>query len=279
MLHTEEKDDGEAGELSLTTLPPELCEKLCQFLPACSLLQLPLVSDSLGRLARKEMSARHARLEKRQLMILTDHREPTNILNTVTMLCPGIVLLYDSSQGNSPKLGDHTLSLAVSQPLFMTTSSSLSQCLLTSHLTSSKPKCFSLSSTNLNLSPVLLLSIPVNINQARKMRNCGNWNTINKKEKVVDLLGKVAVTPVRFSQDHREAQSILAKEVINSELDVELYFNTDLMESPNMYEDLDTFLLVVNDPNSDPFVQRVVERFLARVYKPLRVSWVSLVNL
>ena len=43
-------------------------------------------------------------------------------------------------------------------------------------------------------------------------------------------------------------------------------------------QDLDTYLVVVSDPTSDPFVQKVVERFLARVFRPLTVSWVRLVN-
>lgn len=284
-MHSEEQDDGEEEEeeeFTLTSLPPELCQKLCQFLPSLSLLELPLVTYNLGRLAMKEMELRHARLNKRKMVIMTDVREPTNILNTLSMLCPGLVLLYDSSQENSLELGEYTLTLTLSQPLFSlaSTCSDLSQCILTSHLNSSQPRGYSLtSSNNLLASPVLLISIPVNIEQSGKVRHSSNWNTVNTDKKVQDILGKVAVTPVTLSQDHRMAQVILAKQFLNEDLDVDLYFNTQMMEAPRMYEDLDTYLVVVSDPTSDPFVQKVVERFLAKVFKPLTVSWVRLVNL
>ena len=43
-------------------------------------------------------------------------------------------------------------------------------------------------------------------------------------------------------------------------------------------QDLDTFLIVVTDPNSDNYVQKMVDRFLAKVFRPLKVSWIKLVN-
>ena len=114
------------GEPCLTKLPPELSEHLLHFLPSLSLLQLPLVNPQLGRQARKELEARHARLDKQQMLILTENSQPTNILNTISMVCPGLVILYDSMM-----VGERyerisqtgTLALHTQQPLFSTTSS------------------------------------------------------------------------------------------------------------------------------------------------------------
>lgn len=281
----------ETGEPSLTKLPPELSEHLIHFLPSLSLHDLPLVSPQLGRQARKELEVRHARLDKEQLMILTEHSQPTNILNTISMVCPGLVILYDSTMtGQSYERISQTgtLALHTQQPLFSTTSSRLSQCILTNHLasrqelrSSSRPKCFSLTSDQQDpsLSPVLVLTIPVNINLSRKVRNGSTWNTCNTDKLLPQLLDRVPVTPVSLSQDQGKAQTTLAREIINQDLELELYFNTDLMQAPNMYEDLDTYIMVVSDPNSDNFCAKMVERFFAKVFRPLKVSWVRLVNI
>ena len=116
----------ETGEPSLTNLPPELTEHLLHFLPYLSLLQLPLINHRLGRQARKELEARHARLDKKQMLILTEKSRPANILNTISMLCPGLVLLYDSSMAGQRyetvrKVGDHSIVINTQQPLFSTT--------------------------------------------------------------------------------------------------------------------------------------------------------------
>ena len=117
----------DTGEPCLTKLPPELSEHLLHFLPSLSLLQLPLVNPQLGRQARKELEARHARLDKQQMMILTENSQPTNILNTISMVCPGLVLLYDSTMAGQSyesisQVGEHTIALHTQQPLFSTTS-------------------------------------------------------------------------------------------------------------------------------------------------------------
>ena len=116
----------EEGEPRLTELPPELSEHLLQFLPSLSLLQLPLLDSQLGRQARKEVEARHARLDKTPLKILTEISQPADILNTISMLCPGLVLLYDSSMAGQRyetvrKVGDHSIVINTQQPLFSTT--------------------------------------------------------------------------------------------------------------------------------------------------------------
>ena len=59
-----------------------------------------------------------------------------------------------------------------------------------------------------------------------------------------NLLGNVSIT---LPKEHLKAQFKLVKEVLNEELDVGLYFNTDLIESRNMYEDIDFFVLVLSD--------------------------------
>ena len=53
---------------------------------------------------------------------------------------------------------------------------------------------------------------------------------------MTDILGNVSVTPITLPKEHLKAQFKLVKEVLNEELDVGIYFNTELMESPNMYE-------------------------------------------
>jgi len=283
----------QTGEPSLTELPPELSEHLLTFLPSLSLLQLPLINPTLGRQARKEVEARHARLDKKQMMILTEKSQPTNILNTISMVCPGLVLLYDSSMAGQSyetisQVGEHTIAINTKQPLFSTTTSTLSQCLLTNHLasteelrSSSRPKCFSLTSAQQDpsLSPVLIITIPVNINLARKVRNSSPWNTCQTAKLLPQLLDGVPVTPVQLSRDQGKAQSTLARQIINQDLELELYFNTDVMQAPDMFEDLDTYILVVSDPQSDNFSAKMVERFFAKVFRPLKVSWVRLVNL
>ena len=118
--------NSETDEPSLTQLPPELIEHLLHFLPSLSLLQLPLLNSQLGRQARKEVEARHARLDKTPLKILTEISQPADILNTISMLCPGLVLLYDSSMAGQnyetiSQVGDHTIALHTQQPLFSTT--------------------------------------------------------------------------------------------------------------------------------------------------------------
>ena len=106
----------------LTSLPPELSEHLLQFLPSLSLRLLPLLNTQLGRQARKEVEARHARLDKKQMEIMTESGEPASILNTISMVCPGLVILYNASKtGQSCEAGGHTLRLNMTQPLFSTT--------------------------------------------------------------------------------------------------------------------------------------------------------------
>lgn len=283
----------EVGEpSSLTKLPPELSEHLLQFLPSLSLLHLPLVNTQLGRQARKELEARQARLDKKQMMILTEKSQPTNILNTISMVSPGLVLLYDSSmRGEKYERFSEagTILLHSQQPLFSTTSSSLSQCLLTNQLapreevrSATRPTCFSLTSEQQedpSLSPVIILTIPVNISLARKVRNISGWLTCKTDKLINQLLDGVPLTPVKLSQDQGKAQTTLAKHIINQDLQLELYFNTDLVQAPNMLEDLDSFILVLSDRNSDNFCAKMVERFLAKVFRPLKVSWVRLVDL
>lgn len=53
---------------------------------------------------------------------------------------------------------------------------------------------------------------------------------------IPDLLGGVPVTTVELSKDQGKAQTTLARQIINQDLELELYFNTDLMQAPNMYE-------------------------------------------
>ena len=68
------------------------------------------------------------------------------------------------------------------------------------------------------------------------MRNGSTWNTCNTDKLLPQLLDRVPVTPVSLSQDQGKAQTTLAREIINQDLELELYFNTDLMQAPNMYE-------------------------------------------
>ena len=221
------------------------------------------------------------------MMILTDTQSPpSTLLNNVSMLCPGLVMLYNSlankeqetkqedsnnNRSRCPFTGKHTIELNMQKSLFTTTNDRLaniftkfmgsffhgiyrlSQCIMTTHFTSrcpvnikkrKHPKCFKIvSSTDQESSPVVLITMPVNINQFRKIRNSNPWNIIHSNKSVTELLGKVAVSPVVLPKEHIKAQYTLVKEVLGEELDVSLYFNNDLMmESPNMYEVFETSL-------------------------------------
>ena len=44
-----------------------------------------------------------------------------------------------------------------------------------------------------------------------------------------------------------------------------------------MYEDVDTFALVLSDPTTDNSVQFMLESFFAKIFKPLKVSWIRIV--
>ena len=73
------------------------------------------------------LEVRHARLDKKQMMILTEKSQPTNILNTISMLCPGLVILYDATKrGQSYERasqvgGQTTMTINMQQPLFSST--------------------------------------------------------------------------------------------------------------------------------------------------------------
>ena len=243
----------EVGEPSLTKLPPELSEHLLQFLPSLSLRHLPLLNTQLGRQALRELETRQARLDKKQMMILTEKSRPTSILNTISMVSPGLVLLYDSSLRGERGESDERVSQAGSivlhsqQPLFSTTSSSLSQCILTNQLapreevrSARRPTCFSLTSDHQDpsLSPLLIITMPVKINLARKVRNLNTWNTVHTEKDVTELVGRASVREVRLETEASEAQARLARELISRELepDIQLYFNTDHLQAPNVYE-------------------------------------------
>ena len=43
-----------------------------------------------------------------------------------------------------------------------------------------------------------------------------------------------------------------------------------------MYVDIDTFVLVLSDPTSDNSVHHMLESFFAKIFKPLKVSWIRL---
>ena len=81
-----------------------------------------------------------------------------------------------------------------------------------------------------------MVTIPVNINLSRKLRNGSLWNTCQTDKLLSQLLDGVPVTPVQLPPEQGKAQTTLAKHIINQDLELELYFNTDLMQAPNMFE-------------------------------------------
>ena len=76
----------------LSLLPPELCDHICQLLPYLSLHCLPTISEQLCLTAEREINIRHGCLMDRVLL----SESSSNILlhNSVSMLCPGLILLY-----------------------------------------------------------------------------------------------------------------------------------------------------------------------------------------
>ena len=75
-------------------------------------------------------------MDKRQMMIMTESQVPSTIFNTISMLCPGLVMLYNSLSGSKdkevedtnnnankcPLTGKHTIALHMQKSLFSTTS-------------------------------------------------------------------------------------------------------------------------------------------------------------
>merc|ERR1712227_524155 len=109
-------------QLKLTNLPPEICEHICQMLPSHSLYSLPTISNEFATFANKEMQLRHKKMEERQMMIMTESQSSSTIFNTISMLCPGLVMLYNSLSGSKeqdtnnnankcPVTGKHTIAL------------------------------------------------------------------------------------------------------------------------------------------------------------------------
>ena len=52
-------------QLKLTSLPPEICEHICQMLPSLSLYNLPTISNEFATFANKEMKLRHKKVKKK----------------------------------------------------------------------------------------------------------------------------------------------------------------------------------------------------------------------
>ena len=75
-----------------------------------------------------------------------------------------------------------------------------------------------------------MITLPVNINHFRKIRNSNPWNIIHSNKSLSEMLGNVAVNKVTLPREHIKAQYTLVKEVLGEDLDVSLYFNTDLMQ-------------------------------------------------
>ena len=50
-----------------------------------------------------------------------------------------------------------------------------------------------------------------------------------------------------------------------------------LMDPLNMYKDPTTLVMVVTDSHSDPVIQLALQTFFAKIFLPLRVSWVKMV--
>merc|ERR1712227_618028 len=109
-------------QLKLTNLPPEICEHICQMLPSLSLYSLPTISNEFATFANKEMMLRHKKMEERQMMIMTESQSSSTIFNTISMLCPGLVMLYNSlsrskeqdtnnNANKCPVTGKHTIAL------------------------------------------------------------------------------------------------------------------------------------------------------------------------
>ena len=244
-------------------------------LPSLSLYNLSTISNEFATFVNKEMKLRQKKMDERQMMIMTESQSSSTIFNTISMLCPGLVMLYNSLSGSKdqdsnnnankcPVTGKHTIPLHMQKSLFSTTSDRLSQCILTTHFSNRCPmmsmkkkkpkqthtKCYKIVSKSPNeaSTTVVLIKLPVNVNDFRKIRNSNPWNIIHRSKSVTDVLGNVSVT---LTKEHLLAHVKLVKEIFNEELDVGLYFNTNLMESPSMmliciYVKLVRLLITIN---------------------------------
>ena len=130
----------------LNVLPPEICDHICQLLPSLSLHCLTTISEKLCLTAEKEMNIRHKCLKDKVLL----SESSSNILlhNSVSMLCPGLILLYSPTPSKPPTHPSKTTVLHLSKSIFSSTSSQTSQALSTSHfspttiLETTSPTCY-----------------------------------------------------------------------------------------------------------------------------------------
>jgi hypothetical protein len=115
----------------LELLPPKICQNICQLLPSLSLHCLTTISEKLCLTAEKEMNIRHRWLKDK--VLLTESSSNILLHNAVSMLCPGLILLYSPTHSIPLPHPNHTTSLQLNKTLFSSTSSKRSQALSTSH--------------------------------------------------------------------------------------------------------------------------------------------------
>ena len=114
--HSEEDLRSHSNPDDLHILPPEICENICQLLPSLSLHCLQTISEKLCLTAEREINIRHKWLKDKVLV----SESSSNILlhNSVSMLCPGLILLYSPNPSNPPTHTSKTTSLQLNKSLF-----------------------------------------------------------------------------------------------------------------------------------------------------------------
>ena len=269
----------------LTQLPPEICEKICQLLPSLSLNCLPTISNKLCLTAEKEINIRHRQLKEKVLISQSSTVRPLH--NALSKLCPGLILLYSPDTSLPPPHHTHTISLQLLKSLFDSNSPQTCQALSVPHFsatssldtTTTSPSCYQLLSLPLcdPTTSVLIFLIPVNHQNIQKVRSLSSWNIcLPRNGGLSSLVHPSTYSTLSLPPDHEKAQFILIKEMLGKEPDLNL-IRQPLVNLLKMYKDPTSLVVVVTDSHSDLLIQKALRTFFAKIFLPLRVSWVTMI--
>ena len=203
----------------LNLLPPEICDHICQLLPSLSLHCLTTISEKLCLTAEKEMNIRLRWLKDKVLV----SESSSNILlhNSVSMLCPGLILLYSPTLSNPPIHPSKTTYLQLNKSLFTSTSTETSQALSTSHFfpinilenMTTYPICYHILYLPLSdpATSTILFFIPIDHPNIQKVRTLSNWNICLPHQGGLSSILPPYYSNIHLPPDYQKAQLTLAK--------------------------------------------------------------------
>lgn len=272
----------------LAQLPPEVCERICQMLPSLSLYCLPTISNKLCLSAKREMNIRHSKMKEK--VMISESADNQLLHKKVSMICPGLVLYYSPNTCTPPPHKTTRTTLRMLKTIFTTTSSKTGQALCVPHFSDTNPftlntsntipppKCYQLLQLPLcnPANSVLLFFIPVDPPHLQKIRSMSGWNICLPHQGGLSSILPPKCSRICLPLDHEKGLLTLAKDILGKEPELNL-MTQPLMDPLKMYKDPNTLVVVVTDSNSDPGIQLVLDTFFAKVFLPLKVSWVKMV--